>query len=564
MLSMRRGLGKSVFPAVIVISCLVLFFVSQYNYLLFHTFAEVFTAVIACGIFAIAWSSRRYIDNDFLLILGLGYFFVGCLDLIHVLSYKGMGVFPDYDANLPTQLWIIARYFEALMFLLAFLFLKKSVKLDFEAPTRKAELIFLSYGAIFTLLILSVFYWKTFPAMYVEGMGLTVSKKISEYIISSILLVSIIILFKKRAALDSKMVNLLSMALMVKIASEISFTGYAGVYDFSNVLGHLFKFISFMILYKAVVEMGLMNPYRFLFLDLKKNQKSLHSLARFPEENPNPVMRIFSDGQLKYANGPAFRFLSVMGWKGNETIPDVFVKASKIIFQNEQHKNLEITTPDGRTYHFTLSPNGSDYTVNIYGADITEARMAQRKLIETQKELNRRIEEHLSEAYEHLGIANRKISLLLELEEHSREKKNKEGIISHIVTLVKSASHARLVLLYRYEGEGRFSLILGKDTNKTKMENLQNVSLAQAPFLKSLIDEKKRINLPCAHSDPGCFNHDNDINYFAVLPLMKGKFFSGFLFLGFEKRSSMEAQELEFLDIFSVHASSALSRLRAI
>jgi hypothetical protein len=39
----------------------------------------------------------------------MAYLSVSFLDLIHTLAYKGMGVFPGFDANLPTQLWIAAR-----------------------------------------------------------------------------------------------------------------------------------------------------------------------------------------------------------------------------------------------------------------------------------------------------------------------------------------------------------------------------------------------------------------------------------------------------------------------
>ena len=58
---------------------------SLYNYLLFHFIAEVFSIVIACGIFMVAWNSRRYFDNQYLLFLGIAYLFIGVLDLAHML-----------------------------------------------------------------------------------------------------------------------------------------------------------------------------------------------------------------------------------------------------------------------------------------------------------------------------------------------------------------------------------------------------------------------------------------------------------------------------------------------
>jgi len=40
---------------------------SLYNYLLFHGIAEIFSIVVACGIFMLAWNSRQFTKNDFLL-----------------------------------------------------------------------------------------------------------------------------------------------------------------------------------------------------------------------------------------------------------------------------------------------------------------------------------------------------------------------------------------------------------------------------------------------------------------------------------------------------------------
>ena len=53
---------------------------------------------------------------------------LGGLDLVHTLAYKGMGVFPGYDANLPTQLWVASRYIQALSLLLGYIFLEKRLR----------------------------------------------------------------------------------------------------------------------------------------------------------------------------------------------------------------------------------------------------------------------------------------------------------------------------------------------------------------------------------------------------------------------------------------------------
>jgi PAS domain S-box-containing protein len=240
-----------------------LYLTSLYNYLLFHSLAEIFSIVVACGIFIVTWNSRHFLDNNYLLFLGIAYLFIGGLDLIHALTYKGMGIFQGYGTNLATQLWIAARYTESLSLLIAPLFIRRKLKIN---------LLFFTYTLVLSLFLISIFYWNIFPTCFVEGVGLTPFKKISEYIISIILLASIAVLFKNRSEFDRDVLRWVVWSVILTIASELAFTFYIEAYGFSNLLGHFFKIASFYLIYKALIEMGLTKPYRVLFRNLKRSE----------------------------------------------------------------------------------------------------------------------------------------------------------------------------------------------------------------------------------------------------------------------------------------------------
>lgn len=95
--SIDRALYISVTLGILIL--LALYFASLYNYLLFHSLAETFSIIVACGIFMVAWNSQEFLGNNYLLFIGIAYLFIGGLDLIHTFSYKGMGIFQGYDAN---------------------------------------------------------------------------------------------------------------------------------------------------------------------------------------------------------------------------------------------------------------------------------------------------------------------------------------------------------------------------------------------------------------------------------------------------------------------------------
>ncbi len=239
------------------------------DYLLFHSLVEIFTVVIAAGIFVMAWNSRKILDNNYLLFVGIAYLFVAFLDGLHTLAYSGMGVFTGYGADLATQLWIAARYMQALSLLIAPLFLGRRLRIWLVAG---------AYAMLTTLVTLSIFYWKIFPTCFVEGKGLTPFKNISEYVISVLLVAAAALLFHRRGSFDRDVLWLLEASIALTIASELAFTLYTHPYGLANFIGHLFKLVSFYLIYRAIIVTGLTRPVDLLFRDLKGRERELQDL----------------------------------------------------------------------------------------------------------------------------------------------------------------------------------------------------------------------------------------------------------------------------------------------
>lgn len=239
---------------------------SHYNFLLFHSLAEVFSIIVAAGIFGVAWNSRDFSQNSYLFFIGVAYLFIGFLDLIHTLAYKGMGVFPGHGANLPTQLWIAARFMESLTLFFAPFFIKKRI---FPAGQ------FVFYSAISIMILLTIFWLKIFPDCFIEGSGLTPFKIRSEYVISLILAGAMVMTCLKREAFEKQTAILICTSISLTIVSELAFTFYISVYGLSNLVGHILKILSYYCIYKALIESGFRKPYSLLFRDLKESEQTL-------------------------------------------------------------------------------------------------------------------------------------------------------------------------------------------------------------------------------------------------------------------------------------------------
>lgn len=263
--SIQSARNRSIIAVFLGITVLVgLYFLSNSNYLLFHSAAEVFSIVIAFSIFVIAWNSRHFIDNNYLILIGIAYLFVGSIDLLHTLAYEGMGVFPGHDADLATQLWISARYLESLSLLAAPLLLQRKLHI---------KIIISIYSLTIGLLLISIFYLKIFPTAFIEGEGLTHFKIISEYVISLMLLGAMWLLFKHRNNFSFQVFKLMVASIVITIASEMAFTLYTDTYGIANMIGHMLKIISFYLIYKALIETGLRSPYDLLFRNLKQSEE---------------------------------------------------------------------------------------------------------------------------------------------------------------------------------------------------------------------------------------------------------------------------------------------------
>ena len=369
-----------------------LYLVARRDFVLFHTFAELFSVVVMFSIFTIAWNSRRLLDNNYLMFLGIACLFIGGVDTVHVLAYPGMGVFKASSTNLSGQVWLAARYLQGASFLLAPLFLRRRLNLT---------AVFLGYGAAVALLLLAIFSWGLFPTCFVEGVGLTPFKKGSEFLISGFFAFSVLTLLRKREAFDPGVVQLLAASFLAAIPSELAFSGYRDPYGTANMIGHFLKIISFYLIYRAVVVTGIARPQQVLFRKLTQNEESVRqardhleeqvqertkeltrseaesrSMARFPAENPGPVVRVSRDGLVLYANGPGEALLAMMGRRSCEPLPEPYRSQVLEALATDERRDIEYTFAD-TTFLVTLAPNPQAGYVNLYGQDITARKLAE-------------------------------------------------------------------------------------------------------------------------------------------------------------------------------------------
>jgi len=344
-----RQVSLLVLTAQIAVLVAVLAVLHTHHYLLFHTLAEMFSVVVGGAIFLVAWNTRRFVDTDYFLLIGTGYLFVSILDTLHTLAYQGMTVLPGAGADLAAQLWIQARFLEALGLLTAPFFLGRRIR---------AGTLLAGFAALTLLGLASLFWWHDFPVCFRAGSGLTGFKIGAEYFIMAMLLLA----FWRLRTIPEKMgadsTRYIQAAIVVTVFSELLFTLYHGPYGIHNYWGHIFKVVSFLLLYKGIVEGSLARPYDNLFRNLAEGEKRFRLAIEY---FPRSFLIYDRERRIRYINPYAVRLTGlpeekILGRRDEDILPpeitSQYLPQLQRVFQEMQPLvfDLHSRLPGGEVY----------------------------------------------------------------------------------------------------------------------------------------------------------------------------------------------------------------------
>ncbi|MFZ5354670.1 MAG: MASE3 domain-containing protein [Bacillota bacterium] len=269
-----------------------LFQLGTYRYIAFHTAVELFAIITAFVVFAVVINTYEISQNNFLTSLGISFGFIALLEILHAFTSDGISMFGIMDTNKSVQLWIATRYLQSLTVLLAFVFYKA---LGFRIHSYAVIAV---YIIIVSAVILSIFYYKSFPVCYIDGKGMTAFKRISEYITSCIFIISAILLIAKRKNIRFKLYRSVLFFMLASAASGLVFALAKGSADEVMITGHLLKLLSYYFFYTAVMVTALKNPITLMFYELENVKNELAEKNLEVIQTNEQLMQEISDLQM--------------------------------------------------------------------------------------------------------------------------------------------------------------------------------------------------------------------------------------------------------------------------
>lgn len=257
---------KLIFPIYLSVIFVLL---SYYSYSLFQFIVELITAIVGYTMIVIIINTKNFSISNTYSFLGIAYSFIGSINLLHAIFLKDMNVVNVASSNISIQLRIIAAYTNCISLLLAFIFMAK--------PYRKINYtkIIGIYSLVLLYSIAVIYKTSLFPTCYIEGIGLTKFKIISECFICIVLIISMYFFNKNRNVITRNEYLYLLCSIVFTIVSEICFIFYSDIHDFSYMLGHIFKFLSFSCIHILLVKKNLKEPYNIIFKNLNESLEKL-------------------------------------------------------------------------------------------------------------------------------------------------------------------------------------------------------------------------------------------------------------------------------------------------
>lgn len=272
------------------------------HYLPLHTLLESISILVAFLVIATVWNTPTKEVSASLLLIAVALGTAGWLDFAHALSFPGM---PDLvtpsSVGKAIAFWLVARLIFAATLL--------GVSLYPQLPPSSART---RYGilAAYTIVTLVVswgviFHETDLPLLFIENSGLTPFKVRFEWLIMGLLVLAAWRYYRLARRSDDVFLPLIFGAVSVAALSELFFTQYAAVTDTLNLLGHLYKIVSYSLVYQSIFLISMRRPYQKLAAQtqslLEANETSrIQSLALESTTTPVHVTNLL--GKVTWRN----------------------------------------------------------------------------------------------------------------------------------------------------------------------------------------------------------------------------------------------------------------------
>lgn len=279
------------------------------HYLPLHTLLEFVSIMVAFLVFATVWHTPAKEVSTSLQLLAVALFATGWLDFFHTLSFRDM---PDLITPASPEkaiaFWLAGR----LMFAATLLGVSFYPRLP--APSTRVRYGILAAFISVNLVVIwgVIFHEADLPHTFIKNSGLTSFKVGFEWFITVLLVLTALRAYRLACRSNHEIYIWIFGATSVAALNEVFFMRYAVVSDIQNFLGHVFKIVSYGLIYRAVFVVHARKPYQRLAAKsqtLQKANETLRNQALALESIVNPVFVTDLQGAVHWRNRASLTLL---------------------------------------------------------------------------------------------------------------------------------------------------------------------------------------------------------------------------------------------------------------
>jgi PAS domain S-box-containing protein len=230
----------------------------------------------------------------------------------------------------------------------------------------------------------------------------------------------------------------------------------------------------------------------------KRVEEESKSLARFPDENPNPVLRATNKGKIIYANAASEHLLNDWHTEVGDDLPADWIKLISELMSTGSRKIIDVQCND-IAYSIMIVPVPQANYVNLYGRDVTERNQAEEKL--------RKSEDLFSKAFHGspspMTIARQRDGVYIEVNNSFLQmvECSREEVIGHTrldLNLIDSEGRSQIIRQLREQGIIHNVEVQAKSKSGRRLNlltSIENTELAgEACTITTMLDitERKR------------------------------------------------------------------------
>jgi diguanylate cyclase (GGDEF)-like protein/PAS domain S-box-containing protein len=273
-----------------------------------HTILEVFSIVICGLVFAVCWNTYSAERPAALLILGCASLGALLLDLVHTLSFVGM---PDFAT--PNTFGKAFIFYVSARLLIALALLAVALLPWQPNHSSRARYTVLFAVLTYVAIIIWAVLWEPqhVPLMETRENAIPAGKVVVQSGLV-VLFVAAGLLFRSRMAYDRDFDGIaLFEAAMLMALGELAFTQVNQLTDAAFLVGHGFKVLGFMRIYRAIFVQGIQKPFEDLAASQSLLSKSEEALRTVTDNLPALIAFIDHNLIYRFANKNYERWLGL-------------------------------------------------------------------------------------------------------------------------------------------------------------------------------------------------------------------------------------------------------------